>query len=187
MVRKISYLYWNGLPRGSPRASDGRDGRDDMAFWALELTPNEVAALSIGRNLVIKQASLSIKKETKGEAAPNVLSIRVAADRADGEFVVCKLQEGRVEHCPLELCISPGDEAQLRLTGPHKVHLTGFLDMDDADDWEDAEERATAGAAPGTWQASKQGKAPAPAKKSAKRSAADAPPVKADKKTKSKR
>ena len=154
-----------------------------MAFWALELTPHETAALSIGRNLVIKQASLFIEKETSGPKTPSVLSVRVAADRADGTFTVCTLQEGRLEHCPLELCFSPGDEAQLQLSGPHKVHLTGFLDMDDADDWEDAEDRATAGAAPGSWKEAQRESAPAsaPAKKKAKRSEASAPPSKAKK------
>ena len=45
-----------------------------------------------------------------------------------------------MEHCTLELPFSPSDQAKLYLKGPHTLHLTGFLDMDEEDDWNEMDE-----------------------------------------------
>ena len=55
------------------------------------------------------------------------------------QYVVCRLHEGKVEHCPLELPFTPEDQPMLHLKGGHAVHLTGFLEMEDEDELEEAE------------------------------------------------
>ena len=50
------------------------------------------------------------------------------------QYVVCRLHEGKIEHCPLELPFTPEDQPQLHLKGAHTVHLTGFLEMEEEDE-----------------------------------------------------
>jgi len=45
-----------------------------------------------------------------------------------------------MEHCSLELPFSPHDRTQLHLKGPHTVHLTGFLELDDEDELAEVDE-----------------------------------------------
>jgi hypothetical protein len=113
-----------------------------MAFWGLEVKPKKAAKLAIERRLVIKQAALVIDKSSK---EPCVLSVSTSG--SDQTYVVCRLHEGRLEHCTLELPFSPNDGATLHLSGPHTVHLTGFLDVEDEDEWdeEDGENMANGG------------------------------------------
>ena len=99
-----------------------------MAFWGLEVTPDKPALLTIERRLVAKQAALLVDKAS---AEPCILTVSVRGIKQ--EYVVCQLHEGHTEHCTLEMPFSPNDYATLHLRGPHKVHLTGFLDMDDYD------------------------------------------------------
>ena len=110
-----------------------------MAFWGLEVKAKKPLPLSIERRLVIKQAALVIDKPS---AEPCVLSVSVAGGAQ--QYVVCRLHEGRLEHCTLELPFSPSDNAVLHLKGPHTLHLTGFLDMDEEDDWDEMDEEAAA-------------------------------------------
>jgi len=115
--------------------------RYEMAFWGLEVKPKKPMPLSIERRLVVKQAALVINKPS---AEPCVLSVKVAD--GDQEYVVCRLHEGRLEHCTLELPFSPSDNATLHLKGPHTLHLTGFLDVDEEDNWDEMDdERAHSG------------------------------------------
>ena len=60
------------------------------------------------------------------------------------QFVVCRLHEGKIEHCPLELPFTPEDQPMLHLKGAHTVHLTGFLEMDEEDELEEDEEMGDA-------------------------------------------
>ena len=114
-----------------------------MAFWGLEVKPKKQAKLSIERRLVIKQAALVIEKPSK---EPCVLSVSTSG--SEQTYVVCRLHEGRLEHCTLELPFSPNDGATLHLTGPHTVHLTGFLDMEEEDEWDEEDgEKAPNGTA----------------------------------------
>ena len=99
-----------------------------MAFWGTEVKPKKPLPLSIERRLVVKQAALMIEKPS---SEPCVLSVSVSG--SDQQYVVCRLHEGRLEHCTLELPFSPSDGAVLHLKGPHSVHLTGFLDVDEED------------------------------------------------------
>jgi len=115
----------------------------------LEIKPGKAPTpLNLERRLVIKQAALSVSKPS---SEPVVLSVSVNAGSGQ-QFVVCRLHEGKVEHCPLELPFTPEDQPLLHLKGSHAVHLTGFLEMeeedelDEADDMEDA--TATKVAAP---------------------------------------
>lgn len=100
-----------------------------MAFWGMQITPQVPTAINIERRLIAKQAALLIAKPSK---EPCVLSVSVRG--RDEEYVVCRLHEGHTEHCSLELPFSPGDNATLHLRGPHKIHLTGFLDVDELAD-----------------------------------------------------
>jgi len=103
-----------------------------MAFWGLEVKPGKMAtALNIERRLVIKQAALVVEKAGK-KAEPCVLSVSVGD--SDQKFVVCRLHEGVMEQCPMELPFCPEDKARVYLSGGHTVHLTGFLDLDEDDD-----------------------------------------------------
>ena len=108
-----------------------------MAFWGVEVKPKMPLPLNIERRLVVKQAALVI---TKSSAEPCVLSVSV--EGSDQQYVVCRLHEGRVEHCTLELPFSPSDNVTLHLKGSHSVHLTGFLDLDEDDDVYDKEDAA---------------------------------------------
>eukprot|EP00962_Isochrysis_galbana_P058310 scaffold31302_cov101-Isochrysis_galbana.AAC.2 len=108
-----------------------------MAFWGIEIKPGKPASLNLTRRLVVKQAALVVSKASK-KTEPCVLSVQVADD--DQRYVVCRLHEGVLEQCPMELPFSPGDEATVHLTGAHAVHLTGFLELDDEDDMEDMDE-----------------------------------------------
>ena len=108
-----------------------------MAFWGIEVKPKMPLPLNIERRLVVKQAALVI---TKSSAEPCVLSVSV--EGSDQQYVVCRLHEGRVEHCTLELPFSPSDNVTLHLKGSHSVHLTGFLDLDEDDDVYDKEDAA---------------------------------------------
>ncbi|EOD32347.1 hypothetical protein EMIHUDRAFT_460669 [Emiliania huxleyi CCMP1516] len=105
-----------------------------MAFWGLEILPGKPMPLNLTRRLVVKQAALVVSKPAK-KTEPCVLSVSVAED--EQRYVVCRLHEGVLEQCPMELPFSPGDEAQVHLSGGHAVHLTGFLELDDEDDMED--------------------------------------------------
>ena len=53
------------------------------------------------------------------------------------QYVVCRLHEGKVEHCPLELPFTPEDQPLLHLKGAHAIHLTGFLEMEDEEELEE--------------------------------------------------
>ena len=106
-----------------------------MAFWGLELSPGKPLPLVIERRRGVKQAALVIERPS---AEPCRLSVGVAGGKQ--QYVVCRLHEGRLEHCSLELPFSPFDGATLQLKGPHKLHLTGFLDMDDEDDWDEEDD-----------------------------------------------
>ena len=106
----------------------GHSASPAMAFWGLEITPGKPALLTIERRLVAKQAALLVEKPS---AEPCILTVSVRGSKQ--EFVVCRLHEGTAEHCTVELPFSPNDYATLHLRGPHKVHLTGFLDMEDYD------------------------------------------------------
>ena len=108
-----------------------------MAFWGLELSPGKPLPLVIERRLVVKQAALVIDKSSN---EPCVLSVSI--NGAAQEYVVCRLREGRSEHCTLELPFSPSDNATLHLKGPHTMHLTGFLDMDEEDEWDEMDGEA---------------------------------------------
>ena len=108
-----------------------------MAFWGLEVTPKKSVPLTIERRLVVKQAALLI---AKANPEPCVLSVSI--DGNDQQFVVCRLHEGKLEHCTLELPFSPSDNATLHLKGPHTIHLTGFLDIGDEDDIQEMEDAA---------------------------------------------
>ena len=123
-----------------------------MAFWGLEVKPGkQPAVLNLERRLVVKQAALVVAKP---DPTPCVLSVRrlsknspcaqLAADArlrplppqvsvgdAPQQYVVCRLHEGKVEHCPLELPFTPEDQPLLHLKGAHAIHLTGFLEMED--------------------------------------------------------
>ena len=110
-----------------------------MAFWGLELSPGKPLPLVIERRLVVKQAALVIERPS---AEPCMLSVGVAGGKQ--QYVVCRLHEGRLEHCSLELPFSPSDNATLTLKGPHKLHLTGFLDVDDEDDLAEMDEDVAA-------------------------------------------
>ena len=111
-----------------------------MAFWGLEVKPKKAAKLSIERRLVVKQAALVIEKPS---SEPCVLSVTVAG--SDQSFVVCRLHEGRMEHCTLELPFSPNDGATLHLKGPHTLHLTGFLDVEDDDEFDEMDDEKAMG------------------------------------------
>jgi len=106
-----------------------------MAFWGMEVKPKKPMPLSIERRLVVKQAAMLIEKPS---SEPCVLSVSVAG--SDQQFVVCRLHEGRLEHCTLELPFSPSDKAMLHLKGPHAVHLTGFLELEDEDEFDEMDE-----------------------------------------------
>jgi len=106
-----------------------------MAFWGMEVKPKKPMPLSIERRLVVKQAAMLIEKPS---SEPCVLSVSVAG--SDQQFVVCRLHEGRLEHCTLELPFSPSDNAMLHLKGPHAVHLTGFLELEDEDEFDEMDE-----------------------------------------------
>ena len=114
-----------------------------MAFWATEVKPSKTAQpLILERRVVIKQAALVISKSS---SEPCVLSVclslmptaastssvcvglvsQVSVKGSDQQFVVCRMHEGRMEHCTLELPFSPQDMTQLHLKGPHTIHLTG--------------------------------------------------------------
>ena len=95
-----------------------------MAFWGLEIKRGKPLPLNIERRLVVKQAALAIEKPSN---EPCVLSVSVGGTSM--EYVVCRLREGKQEHCTLELPFSPSDNAVLHLKGPHTLHLTGFLDI----------------------------------------------------------
>ncbi|EOD33770.1 hypothetical protein EMIHUDRAFT_423609, partial [Emiliania huxleyi CCMP1516] len=137
-----------------------------MAFWGLEILPGKPMPLNLTRRLVVKQAALVVSKPAK-KTEPCVLSVSVAED--EQRYVVCRLHEGVLEQCPMELPFSPGDEAQVHLSGGHAVHLTGFLELDHEDDTEDMdgeldeldEESSDEVAAPAPAPA---GKKPAPGK-----------------------
>ena len=58
---------------------------------------------------------------------------------APQQYVVCRLHEGKVEHCTLELPFSPRDNVNVHLKGPHPVHLMGFLELDDEDELREQE------------------------------------------------
>jgi len=60
------------------------------------------------------------------------------------QYVVCRLHEGKVEHCPLELPFTPEDQPLLHLKGAHAIHLTGFLEMEDEEELEEDEGMADA-------------------------------------------
>lgn len=60
------------------------------------------------------------------------------------QYVVCRLHEGKVEHCPLELPFTPEDQPMLHLKGAHAVHLTGFLEMEDEEELDEDEGMADA-------------------------------------------
>ena len=110
-----------------------------MAFWGVEVKPKKPLPLMIERRLVAKQAALVIDKPS---SEPCVLSVSVMG--RDEQYVVCRLHEGRLEHCTLELPFSPSDNVTLHLQGPHKLHLTGFLDIDDEDDLDEMDEEMAA-------------------------------------------
>ena len=112
-----------------------------MAFWGMEIKPKKPLPLSIERRLVVKQAALVIDRSSSSD--PCVLSVSV--EGSDQQFVVCRLHEGRLEHCTLELPFSPTDSATLHLKGPHAVHLTGFLELEDEDDFDEMDEAAANG------------------------------------------
>ena len=129
-----------------------------MAFWGLEVKPGkQPAVLNLERRLVVKQAALVVAKP---DPTPCVLSVRrlsknspcaqLAADArplppqvsvgdAPQQYVVCRLHEGKVEHCTLELPFSPSDNVNVHLKGPHPVHLTGFLELDEEDELREQE------------------------------------------------
>lgn len=111
-----------------------------MAFWGFEVKPKKEAPLLLERRLVIKQAALVVGKG--GSSEPCVLSVSVGG--GEQQFVVCRLHEGRAEHCTLELPFSPEDRAVLHLKGPHAVHLTGFLDLGDEDNFDEMDEEKAA-------------------------------------------
>eukprot|EP00325_Prymnesiales_sp_UTEX-LB-985_P030591 CAMPEP_0174723246 /NCGR_PEP_ID=MMETSP1094-20130205/40470_1 /TAXON_ID=156173 /ORGANISM="Chrysochromulina brevifilum, Strain UTEX LB 985" /LENGTH=278 /DNA_ID=CAMNT_0015924257 /DNA_START=66 /DNA_END=902 /DNA_ORIENTATION=+ len=111
-----------------------------MAFWGMEVKAKKPLPLSIERRLVVKQAALVIEKPS---SEPCVLSVSVAG--SDQQFVVCRLHEGRLEHCTLELPFSPSDNATLHLKGPHTVHLTGFLELEDEDEFDEMDQAAANG------------------------------------------
>jgi len=111
-----------------------------MAFWGLEIKPGKAPTpLNLERRLVIKQAALSVSKSSQ---EPVVLAVSVGKNGQ--QYVVCRLHEGKVEHCPLELPFTPEDQPMLHLKGAHAVHLTGFLEMEDEDELEEAEGMADA-------------------------------------------
>ena len=103
-----------------------------MAFWGIECKPKKALPLAIERRLVVKQAALVIEKSNP---EPCVLSVSVGS--SNQQYVVCRLHEGKLEHCTLELPFSPSDNATLHLKGPHTIHLTGFLDMEDEDEFDE--------------------------------------------------
>ena len=108
-----------------------------MAFWGLEIKPGKAPTpLNLERRLVIKQAALSVSKSSP---EPVVLSVSTKATGGQ-QFVVCRLHEGKVEHCPLELPFTPEDQPKVHLKGAHAVHLTGFLEMEDEDELEEGED-----------------------------------------------
>ena len=130
-----------------------------MAFWGLEVKPGkQPAVLNLERRLVVKQAALVVAKP---DPTPCVLSVRrlsknprahssrltrlrplptqVSVGDAPQQYVVCRLHEGKVEHCTLELPFSPSDNVNVHLKGPHPVHLTGFLELDDEDELREQE------------------------------------------------
>jgi len=111
-----------------------------MAFWGLEVKSGKPTPLNLERRLVIKQAALSISKSS---SEPVVLSVSVNGGKGQ-QFVVCRLHEGKIEHCPLELPFTPEDQPHLHLKGAHTVHLTGFLEMEEEDELEEDEEMGDA-------------------------------------------
>ena len=107
--------------------------------------PNESQPLMLERNLVVKQAAIVVGKR-KSPAGPCVLSVSVVGGKQ--QYVVCSLHEGAREHCALELPLSTSDNAILHLTGPHKVHLTGYLDVEEEDNVTERDDETAAAPAP---------------------------------------
>ena len=69
---------------------------------------------------------------------------QVSVGKNGQQYVVCRLHEGKVEHCPLELPFTPEDQPLLHLKGAHAIHLTGFLEMEDEEELEEDEGMADA-------------------------------------------
>lgn len=108
-----------------------------MAFWGLEVKAGKVPTpLNITRRLVIKQAALVVGAAKKGAVskAGDVSVLSVSIGGGAQQFVVCRLHEGQLEQCPMELPFCPEDKASIYLSGTHPVHLTGFLELDEEDD-----------------------------------------------------
>jgi len=111
-----------------------------MAFWGLEIKPGKnPTPLNLERRLVIKQAALSVAK-----SSPEPVVLSVSVGKNGQQYVVCRLHEGKVEHCPLELPFTPEDQPMLHLKGAHAVHLTGFLEMEDEEELDEDEGMADA-------------------------------------------
>ena len=115
-----------------------------MAFWGMELSPGESGTpLEITRRLVVKQLCLCVAggatkppaPPSKRPAKPSVLSVSVGD--ATQQYVVCRLTEGALEHFGLELPFCPGDRARLHLSGAHPVYLTGFLELEEDDEYKE--------------------------------------------------
>ena len=110
-----------------------------MAFWATEVEPGTPLPLSIERRLVATQAALIIESPS---SEPCILSVTIMGQ---SEYVVCRLREGRAEHCAIELTFHPVDNVTLHLKGPHKLHLTGYLEVEDQDDLNEMDDTASDG------------------------------------------
>lgn len=106
-----------------------------MAFWGIAVQPNVPCELKLTRRLVIKQAAMHITKPHNKHTTA-VLSVAVATD-TNKKYVVCRLAENQLEQCPMELPFCPDDGAVFHLTGSHAVHLTGFLELDDEDEYDE--------------------------------------------------
>ena len=83
--------------------------------------------------MVLKQAALAPDAAKLSTTEPSTLSVSVGGKKET--FVLCHLTPGKCEQWAIDLGFDADDEVFFHLTGKCPVHLTGFYEEPDEEDW----------------------------------------------------
>lgn len=101
-------------------------------FWGLIMEPNKRYTQVVEKPFHISQAAMDI---STGDNEPCQVMVVV-----DGKnFLVCTLQKAKIVQVPLDLYFKTGDSISFLTNGKCNVHLTGYLDPEFEEDFEDEE------------------------------------------------
>ncbi|EFN83861.1 46 kDa FK506-binding nuclear protein [Harpegnathos saltator] len=98
-------------------------------FWGLIMEPNKRYSQTVENSFHVSMASLDL-------TTANDVKVQVILCYGDRNYLLCTLHKGSAWQVPLDLNFQGGTQIAFTCNGNSRVHLTGYLIMEDIEDFD---------------------------------------------------